>query len=89
MNALEHILGFQPGFDNFKLDPCFPAVWPGFTLRRVFRGATYEIEVKRDKRLKPREVRLTVDGKRMKNNVVPVHGDGKVHHIKARVGPEH
>ncbi len=89
VNALEHILGFQPGFDNFKLDPCFPAVWPGFTLRRVFRGATYEIEVKRDKRLKPREVRLTVDGKRMKNNVVPVHGDGKVHHIKARVGPEH
>lgn len=88
VNALEHILGFQPGFDSFRIDPCFPKSWPGFTLRRVFRGSTYEIAVKRDKRLRPREVRLVVDGKGLKSNTVPVHGDGKVHRIGARVGPE-
>jgi N,N'-diacetylchitobiose phosphorylase len=43
--ATRYILGIRPGYDALVIDPCIPPEWPGFTVRRVWRGAVYEIEV--------------------------------------------
>ena len=43
--ATRYILGIRPGYDALVIDPCIPPEWPGFTARRVWRGAVYEIEV--------------------------------------------
>jgi len=43
--ATKHILGIRPTLDGLLIDPCIPAAWPGFTVRRKWRGATYEIAV--------------------------------------------
>ena len=41
-----YILGIRPDYNGLVVDPCIPASWDGFTVRREFRGAVYNIEVK-------------------------------------------
>jgi cellobiose phosphorylase len=41
------ILGIRPELDGLRIDPVIPSAWPGFTATRRFRGATYEITVRR------------------------------------------
>jgi len=41
------ILGIRPELDGLRIDPVIPSTWPGFTATRRFRGATYEITVRR------------------------------------------
>ncbi|HLP24053.1 MAG TPA: glycosyl hydrolase family 65 protein, partial [Acidobacteriota bacterium] len=40
------MLGIRPEIDGLRIDPCIPKTWPGFTVKRVFRGKTVHIEVK-------------------------------------------
>jgi len=41
------ILGIRPELGGLRVDPVIPCAWPGFTATRRFRGATYEIAVRR------------------------------------------
>jgi len=41
------ILGIRPELDGLRIDPVIPSAWPGFTATRRFRGATYQITVRR------------------------------------------
>ncbi|MCL2595188.1 MAG: N,N'-diacetylchitobiose phosphorylase [Promicromonosporaceae bacterium] len=43
--ATKYILGVRPGVAGLTIDPCIPAEWDGFTMRREWRGAVYEIAV--------------------------------------------
>jgi len=43
--ATRFILGVRPDFDSLIVDPCIPKNWPSFTVRRVWRGALYNITV--------------------------------------------
>lgn len=43
--ATQYMLGVRPGFDTLTIDPCIPAQWDGFSMTRVWRGATYSIHV--------------------------------------------
>jgi cellobiose phosphorylase len=45
------ILGIRPELDGLRIDPVIPSGWPGFTATRRFRGATYEITVRRARTL--------------------------------------
>ncbi len=66
------ILGIRPDHDGLRVDPCLPTSWSGFTARRRFRGATYEIAVRGSGRV----TRLVVDGREVEGNVVPVAAPG-------------
>ncbi len=37
--GLKYILGIHPEYDGLRVDPCIPAEWDGFRVRRRFRGA--------------------------------------------------
>ena len=41
------ILGIRPDHDGLRIDPCLPADWEGFEATRRFRGATYDIRVRK------------------------------------------
>jgi cellobiose phosphorylase len=41
------ILGIRPELDGLRIDPVIPSGWPGFTATRRFRGATYQVAVRR------------------------------------------
>ena len=45
------ILGIRPELDGLRIDPVIPSAWPGFTATRRYRGATYEITVRRARTL--------------------------------------
>lgn len=43
--ATQYILGTRPMYNGLLLDPCVPKSWKEFAVKRVFRGATYNIHV--------------------------------------------
>ncbi len=49
---------------------------------REFRGAVYNIEIQNPKGLETGKVSMTLDGKHLSGNLLPVLGDGKEHQVK-------
>ena len=41
----QHILGIRPGYEGLIIDPCIPAKWDGFEIKRKYRDTEYLIEV--------------------------------------------
>jgi cellobiose phosphorylase len=66
------ILGIRVEYDGLRIDPVIPAKWKGFTVTRKFRGNTYEIEVKNPKGKQSGVHQLTVNGKPIAGNLLPV-----------------
>jgi cellobiose phosphorylase len=64
------ILGVRPELDGLRIDPVLPSSWPGFTVRRRWRGATYEIVVHQEEHVGGRVRRLVVDGTSVEGNLV-------------------
>lgn len=60
--AIEGILGARAEFAGLRIDPHLPSDWPEAGLTRHFRGASYEIRIRRDPGAKPGSVRVNVDG---------------------------
>jgi len=58
----QYILGIRAGYDGLIVDPCIPTDWKGFKAKRVFRGATYDIEVRNPDRVNKGVRKILVDG---------------------------
>jgi len=80
------ILGIRPGYDGLIIDPCIPKEWSGFKVTRVYRGATYVVEVKNEEHVCRGVKQITVDGKPVEGNVLPVFNDGAIHHVTVTMG---
>ncbi len=81
-----YILGVKPDWDGLKIDPCIPHDWEGYHISRRFRGATYEIDIQNPGHVCRGVKQVTVDGKEIEGNVLPVFGDGKAHQVKVTLG---
>jgi cellobiose phosphorylase len=81
------ILGIRPDYCGLRVDPVVPASWDGFSAVRVFRGATYRIDVSRATggagRGRGRVSYLVVDGKRVEGNLVPAAAAGATVDVQA------
>jgi cellobiose phosphorylase len=82
----QHILGLRPGLDGLVVDPCIPKDWPSFSARRVFRGATYEIDVQNPHGAGRGVRSLVVDGKPVVGNVLPLAQPGTTVRVKVELG---
>lgn len=82
----QYILGVIPDWDGLKIDPSIPHEWDGFTISRQFRGATYDVFVKNPNHVCKGVVSVTVDGKAIEGNVLPVFSDGKSHAVEVVMG---
>jgi cellobiose phosphorylase len=64
------ILGIRPTHQGLRVAPAIPTRWPGFSASRRFRGARYDISVRR---AGPGSVvTMTVDGEPCAGDVVPL-----------------
>jgi len=54
------------------VDPVLPADWGDFKVTRRFRGATFNITVRKAKGATGRVARLTLDGRAVGGNLVPL-----------------
>jgi cellobiose phosphorylase len=73
------ILGIRPELDGLRVDPVIPSAWPGFSATRRFRGATYEITVRRAGTLESglaEGAGTRVDGKQIPGTVLPLVAAG-------------
>ncbi|HPD19184.1 MAG TPA: glycosyl transferase, partial [Candidatus Goldiibacteriota bacterium] len=82
----QYILGIKPAFDGLIVDPCIPPKWKGFSVKRVFRGTTYNIDVRNPKNVSKGVSKIILDGKEIKGNVVPVFKDQKEHKVEVIMG---
>ncbi len=82
----EWMLGIRPTYEGLIVDPCMPKEWKGFRIKRPFRGAIYEIEVKNPEHQNRGVKEITVDGKRVEGNVISPFADGKEHRVRVVMG---
>jgi cellobiose phosphorylase len=68
------ILGIRPTYDGLRVSPVIPSAWSGFDAIRNYRGVRYIIQVQR--KGPGRKVSLTVDGKPVTGNVIPLPSAG-------------
>ena len=70
-SATHWILGVRPEIEGLRVDPCIPKSWPGFAMRRHFRGKNLSIEVRNPSGVCKGVAELSVDGHRVEGCVVP------------------
>ncbi len=81
--VLNWFLGIRPVREGLLVDPVIPKKWPGFRMKRLFRNATYEIEVKNPRGTGQGVAELIVDGKKQSGKIIPAFKDGKTHRVQA------
>ena len=82
----QYILGIMADFDGLKIDPSIPAAWDGLKATRQYRNATYQITVTNPDHINKGIKSVTVDGKAIDDNILPVFEDGKVHTVEVVMG---
>ncbi len=60
--AMEGILGIRPTTEGLLIDPCIMPTWKVFRVRRKFRGALYDIEVRNPSKMIAGVSALEIDG---------------------------
>ncbi|HRQ44424.1 MAG TPA: glycosyl transferase [Candidatus Goldiibacteriota bacterium] len=73
----QYILGIRATFDGLMIDPCIPSSWKGFTVSREFRGTKYNFTVKNPSKASKGIKKMSVDGKEIKGNIVPIEKNKK------------
>ena len=73
--ATEYMLGIRPDYDGLIVDPCVPADWDEFTVRRKWRGAEYLIHVTNPDHVEKGVKSILCDGKAVTK--LPVLGAGE------------
>ena len=84
--ATQYILGLQASYNGLKINPCIPKDWKEFSVTRIFRGATYQIEVKNPQAVCSGVRSLVVDGRPVDGQIVPVFGDRQCHRVEVELG---
>ncbi|MDQ2624463.1 MAG: glycosyl transferase, partial [Actinomycetota bacterium] len=80
--ASQYLLGVRPGWDGLVVDPQIGPDVPEYSVRRVARGATYEITV-RNSGTPGSRAKLVVDGAAIEGNEVPYAPEGSVVRVEA------
>ena len=84
-NISQYILGIYPTLEGLSVNPCTPAEFGDFNVTRVYRGVTYNIEIKNPNKVQKGVASLTVDGKEVVGNVIPFDGSKKVVNVVAEM----
>ncbi len=80
------ILGIKPDYDGLVIDPCIPAAWDGYTVKRIFRNTKYIITVENPEHVCRGVKMITVDRIPLENNVLPVFADDTEHEVHVVLG---
>ena len=84
--ATRFMLGIRPDFDCLVIDPCIPSSWPSFSVRRIWRGAVYNITVENPNRACKGVKECLLNGRQAKcednTALIPAQTAGSENHVK-------
>jgi len=79
LTAVAMMLGVRPEFYGLRIDPQLPRAWKGAKVWRRFRGAEFDVEIRRSRLV--RRLRVILDGKELPDNLIPVQRKGSRHRV--------
>jgi cellobiose phosphorylase len=82
----QYILGIKPRYDGLEISPCIPKKWKGFSISRKFRGAVYNIKIENPDSVNAGVKTITLNGKPIEGNLIPVQDEGTVNSVTVRMG---
>ncbi|WP_019668401.1 GH36-type glycosyl hydrolase domain-containing protein [Eudoraea adriatica] len=82
----QYILGIRAEYDGLAINPCIPAAWDGFKMKRVFRDVTYNINVKNPEHISKGIKQILVNGQPINSNIVPILEKGKEYSVEVLMG---
>jgi cellobiose phosphorylase len=83
---MEFIFGLKPDYDGLRIDPRVDPAWTDFSVTRHFRGAIYQIDFRNPHAVEYGVKSMTMDGKPVQGNLLPVLSDGKTHAVEVVIG---
>jgi cellobiose phosphorylase len=86
ISATHYILGIRPEADGLRIDPCIPSAWSGFSAARRFRGRLIRIVVHNPQGVCKGVIKMSVDGKDVPGNLIPVDLPGEEHDVEVWLG---
>ncbi|MBP8968245.1 MAG: glycosyl transferase [Lachnospiraceae bacterium] len=85
VNISQYILGVYPTLKGLSVDPCVPADFGDFSVKRVYRGVEYDITVKQNGVQKGVK-ELVVDGVKVNGTVIPYDASKKTVKVEVVMG---
>ncbi len=85
VNISQYILGVYPTLKGLSVDPCVPADFGDFSVKRVYRGVEYDISVKQNGAQKGVK-ELIVDGVKVEGTVIPYDASKKTVKVEVVMG---
>jgi len=69
-SATQYLLGIQPEIEGLRIDPCIPAHWKKFWVRRTFRGKWLTIVVENPQGVEKGVREMILNGKPIEGNLI-------------------
>ncbi|TCS43937.1 GH36-type glycosyl hydrolase domain-containing protein [Reinekea marinisedimentorum] len=82
----QYILGIKPHYNGLQIAPCIPREWKEYSVKRVFRGVTYNITIKNPEQRSTAVAWITVGGIRIEGNILPLFEAGTEHDVLVTLG---
>lgn len=82
----QYILGIRPDYDGLVIDPCLPASFRSYAVKRIFRSKQFDIEVSNPHGIARGVEFLAVNGHVMKDNLVPLSEMKDKNHVVVTLG---
>ena len=79
--AIEALLGFRLGAATFRIDPCIPTQWSGYSLVWARGRTSYEVTVTNPHKASRGVATATLDGAPVDPAAIPILDDGRTHHV--------
>jgi len=79
--GLEGILGFTKRGDTLYIEPRAPTSWSGYTITYRYGKSVYEIVVSKEPGAPWGTLELTVDGRSVEGDGIPLVDDGERHQV--------
>ena len=84
--ATQWIAGLRPEFDGLRIDPCVPAEWSSFSIKRTFRNAVYDVKISNPEHVEKGVKSIHVDGELYTAELLPIFNDNATHKIEVTMG---
>jgi cellobionic acid phosphorylase len=79
---IEGLCGLRGVKEGLKVDPKLPSHWDEMKVTRVFRGATFEVEIKR---AGVEKTEVSIDGEKVNSNIIKNVESGKTYKVDVKV----